>query len=224
MGTAERLPFEAAGAALLPEELSAEVLASLLADVRDAAGFTPRAAVISTPALFELPQNHATTRAGRLAGLEEVVLIQEPIASAIAAGWRADHEGDAGWCSISGADAGRLAARDGATAACACVDHAGDNFLGGKDIDGALVDWAAAALAGAAQASCRAIARARAGAGALARLRAACEQAKIELSRAPSARPIAAVRPGSTATAAISSSRSRAASWTRWRRRSSRAA
>ena len=82
MGTADRLPFEAAGAALLPEELSAEVIASLLADVRDAAGFTPRAAVISTPALFELPQNHATTRAGRLAGLEEVVLIQEPIASA----------------------------------------------------------------------------------------------------------------------------------------------
>ena len=38
MGTAERLRFEAAGAALLPEELSAEVLASLLADVRDAAG------------------------------------------------------------------------------------------------------------------------------------------------------------------------------------------
>src|SRR6185503_8419526 len=94
MGTAERLPFAAAGAALLPEELSAEVVASLLADVRDAAGFTPRAAVISTPALFELPQNHATARAGRLAGLEEVVLIQEPIASAIAAGWRADQEKD----------------------------------------------------------------------------------------------------------------------------------
>ena len=94
MGTAERLAFEAAGAALLPEELSAEVIASLLADVRDAAGFTPRAAVISTPALFELPQNHATTRAARLAGLEEVVLIQEPIASAIAAGWRADRDAD----------------------------------------------------------------------------------------------------------------------------------
>src|SRR5207248_8409332 len=31
MGTAERLRFDAAGAALLPEELSAEVIASLLA-------------------------------------------------------------------------------------------------------------------------------------------------------------------------------------------------
>ena len=46
MGTSDRLPFEAAGAALLPEELSAAVIASLLADVRDAAGFMPRAAVI----------------------------------------------------------------------------------------------------------------------------------------------------------------------------------
>src|ERR1043165_7921736 len=93
MGTAERLRFEAAGAALLPEELAAAVIGALLADVRDAAGFTPRAAVISTPALFELPQNHATARAGRLAGLEEVVLIKAPIASALAAGWRADPDG-----------------------------------------------------------------------------------------------------------------------------------
>src|SRR3954465_15102569 len=67
MGTAERLRFEPAGLALAPEEVSARVLASLLADARDALGFTPRAAVISTPALFELPQNHATVRAGKLA-------------------------------------------------------------------------------------------------------------------------------------------------------------
>jgi molecular chaperone DnaK len=90
MGSAERLRFEAAGRSLGPEEVSARVLASLLGDARDALGFAPRAAVISTPALFELPQNHATVRAGKLAGLEEVVLIQEPIAGAIAAGWRAD--------------------------------------------------------------------------------------------------------------------------------------
>src|SRR4051812_40789331 len=56
MGTAERLSFEASGRSLLPEELSAEVLRSLLADARDALGFAPRAAVVSTPALFELPQ------------------------------------------------------------------------------------------------------------------------------------------------------------------------
>ncbi len=183
MGTAERLRFDAAGAGLLPEELSAEVIASLLADVRDAAGFKPRAAVISTPALFELPQNHATTRAGRLAGLEEVVLIAEPIASAVAAGWRADHEGS--WLvfdlgggtldvSLLETSAGRLRV----------LDHAGDNFLGGKDIDGALVEWATAALAGRGAADLRAERATPRGRRTLARLRAACEQAKIELSRA----------------------------------------
>src|SRR5688572_7159510 len=80
MGTAERVRFEAAGQELLPEELSAQVLQSLLADARDALGWAPRAAVIATPALFELPQNHATMRAGQLAGLDQVVLIPEPIA------------------------------------------------------------------------------------------------------------------------------------------------
>ena len=120
---------------------------------------------MSTPALFELPQNHATTRAGRLAGLEEVVLIQEPIASAIAAGWRAEHEGTWLVFDLGGGtlDVSLLETADGRLRV---LDHAGDNFLGGKDIDGALVEWAAAALdRGAAPATCWAIARARAGAG-----------------------------------------------------------
>ena len=93
MGTGDRLPFAAAQQELLPEELSAKVIASLLADARDGLGFLPRAAVISTPALIELPQNHATMRAAKLAGLSEVALMQEPIASAIAAGWRSEPEG-----------------------------------------------------------------------------------------------------------------------------------
>jgi len=183
MGTAERLPFAAAGAALLPEELSAEVVASLLADVRDAAGFTPRAAVISTPALFELPQNHATARAGKLAGLEEVVLIQEPIASAIAAGWRADQQGTWLIYDLGGGtlDVSLLETDDGRLRV---VDHAGDNFLGGKDIDGALVEWAAGALARSGAVDPRVDRATARGRGLLARLRAACEQAKIELSRA----------------------------------------
>jgi molecular chaperone DnaK len=148
--------------------------------VRDAAGFAPRAAVISTPALFELPQNHATARAGRLAGLEEVVLIQEPIASAIAAGWRADHEGTWLVFDLGGGtlDVSLLETAEGRLRV---LDHSGDNFLGGKDIDGALCEWAAAALARRDGFEIdRATARGR---RALARLRVACEQAKIELSR-----------------------------------------
>jgi molecular chaperone DnaK len=182
MGTADRLPFEAAGAALLPEELSAEVIRSLLADVRDAAGFLPRAAVISTPALFELPQSHATTRAGRLAGLEEIVLIQEPIASAIAAGWR---DGDDGTWLVFDLGGGTLdvSLLETAEGRLRVLDHAGDNFLGGKDIDAALVGWAIGRLGrdGAAFDAGRSDGRGR---RLRARLRAACELAKIALSRA----------------------------------------
>ena len=185
MGTAERLRFEAAGAELLPEELSAAVLTSLLADARDVLGFLPRAAVISTPALFELPQSHATARAGRLAGLDEVVLIQEPVASAVAAGWRAEN--------VDGGNADRWLVFDwgGGTLDVSLlqttegrlrvVDHAGDNFLGGRDIDGAVTEWALGELARRGRSDVMVDRSSRRG---FARLRAACEQAKIELSRA----------------------------------------
>jgi molecular chaperone DnaK len=182
MGTAERLPFEAAGQALLPEELSAHVLASLLADARDALGFSPRAAVISTPALFELPQNHATMRAGKLAGLEEVVLIQEPIASAIAAGWHRERQGTWLVFDLGGGtlDVSLLETKDGRLRV---VDHSGDNFLGGKDIDQVLVDWAVTQMAERCDRGRLEPTTAR-GRRMLAKLKAACEQAKIELSRA----------------------------------------
>src|SRR3954453_8634652 len=77
MGTEEPLRFEASSQSFLPQELSAKVLSSLLADATAVLGYRPSAVVISTPALFELPQNHATMKAGKLAGLAEVTLIQE---------------------------------------------------------------------------------------------------------------------------------------------------
>lgn len=181
MGTDVKLAFAASGEALLPEALSARVLASLLADAADLLGFVPRSAVISTPALFELPQNHATTRAGQMAGLEEVLLIQEPVASAIAAGWRENSPGlwliyDLGGGTL---DISLLETRDGRLRV---VDHAGDNFLGGKDFDNALADWALDRL----REEC-AIPELRrdnpAVRPALARLKSASEHAKIDLSR-----------------------------------------
>ncbi|HEY8019694.1 MAG TPA: Hsp70 family protein [Thermoanaerobaculia bacterium] len=182
MGTAERIAFDASGSSFLPEELSARVLGSLLDDAESALGFRPVRAVISTPALFELPQNHATMRAGKLAGLHEVALLQEPIASAIAAGWAADSQGlwlvfDLGGGTL---DVSLLETRDGWLRV---VDHGGDNFLGGKDFDNALTDWAAARLA--AEHGLPPLSRADRGSRrALAKLKAAAEQAKIDLSRA----------------------------------------
>ena len=186
MGSGELLEFPAAGKRLLPEELSARVLASLLADASDRLGFVPRGAVISTPALFELPQNHATTKAGRLAGLAEVVLIQEPIASAIAAGWEAETQGQWLVFDLGGGtlDVSLLETKDGWLRV---VDHAGDNFLGGKDFDNLLVDWAVARLQ--AEHPLQGLSRSNAaGRRAIGKLKAACEAAKIDLSRAERAR------------------------------------
>src|SRR4051812_26807414 len=92
MGTAQAIEFAAAKVTKRPEELAAEVLKSLRADVKEHLGFVPARAVISVPALFELPQSAATSDAARLAGFEKVELIQEPVASALAAGWSADEK------------------------------------------------------------------------------------------------------------------------------------
>ena len=85
MGQRERKRFPASGMELSAEELSAEVLKSLLGDVRRLSGDNVDAAVITVPAAFGALQCEATGRAALLAGLAEAPLLQEPIAAAIPA-------------------------------------------------------------------------------------------------------------------------------------------
>jgi molecular chaperone DnaK len=146
MGTGKALEFPGPGLHKRPAELAALILASMRKDVEDQFGFAPTRAVISVPALFELPQSSATSEAAQLAGFEKVELLQEPIASALAAGWTADDEGGA-WLvyDLGGGtfDASLLETADGFLRV---VGHDGDNFLGGRDFDWAIVDWAIAQL------------------------------------------------------------------------------
>lgn len=125
-----------------PEELAAELLRALRRDIETQVGVAPDRAVITVPALFELPQIAATREAARLAGFTEVEMLQEPVASALAAGFRADHS-HGHWLvyDLGGGtfDVSLLAARDGFVDV---VGHDGDNFLGGRDLDWALVQWA----------------------------------------------------------------------------------
>jgi molecular chaperone DnaK len=178
MGTGTAIDLPAAGVAKKPEELSAEILKALRADIADQLGVEIERAVISVPALFELPQSAATSEAARLAGFARVELLQEPIASALAAGWRADDDGGGSWLvfDFGGGtfDASLLETRDGLLRV---VGHDGDNFLGGRDLDWAITEHLAARLA---------VAPSRANpahADALRTLRLAAEDAKIELSR-----------------------------------------
>ncbi|MCA9637494.1 MAG: Hsp70 family protein, partial [Myxococcales bacterium] len=184
MGTSQEVEFPASGQRRTPEALSAEILKSLRADIQEQFGFVPDYAVISVPALFELPQSAATSEAARLAGFRRVELLQEPIASALAAGWSAD-EAIGSWLvyDLGGGtfDVSLLETRDGLLRV---VGHDGDNFLGGKDFDWAIVEWALGELK-----AREGIELSRANpahAGAIRKLKLAAEEAKIELSRASS--------------------------------------
>ena len=184
MGTDRSVTFPASGLQKRPEELAAEVLRSVRHDVQAQAGFLPERAVISVPALFELPQASATSEAARLAGFERVELIQEPVASALAAGWSSDDAGGS-WLvyDLGGGtfDVSLLETRDGLLRV---VGHDGDNFLGGRDVDLVVVHWVLARLAEQGHRVDRAD---PANALALRILRNAAEEAKIELTRRPEA-------------------------------------
>jgi molecular chaperone DnaK len=140
MGQKDKKLFPAAGREMTAEELSAEVLKSLREDVRRATGNAMTASVITVPAAFGTLQCEATARAARLAGIEQCSLLQEPIAAAIAYGARPGTR-DERWLvyDLGGGtlDIAVASTRDGRLTV---IEHRGDNLLGGKDIDRALVE------------------------------------------------------------------------------------
>src|SRR5215475_6070427 len=180
MGSSHQLEFPASGTMKRPEELSAEVLKSLRQDVTDQIGVTPQRAVVSVPALFELHQTAAVSEAARQAGFERVELIQEPVASAIAAGWTQESRNGPWLVYDLGGGTFDVSLLDTQEGLLRVVGHDGDNFLGGRDFDRVLVDLVLAKLAADGIVIDRADPR---HAVALRRLRLAAEEAKIELTR-----------------------------------------
>lgn len=183
LGSAHLFDLPAAGIKRSPVELSAEVLKSLRKDAETKLGFAPGRAVISVPALFELPQTQATAEAARLAGFDSVEMIQEPVASALAAGWSDSSEGAWLVYDLGGGtfDVSLLETQEGLLRV---VGHDGDNFLGGRDFDTALVAWALERLAETGVEIERDDAARELG---VRQLRSAAEEAKIELTRNPRA-------------------------------------
>lgn len=131
--------FPASNLSLSPEELSAEVLKSMLADARRLTEKEVKGAVITVPAAFTALQCEATARAAQMAGLTEYPLLQEPIAAALAYGANSEKKGklwlvfDLGGGTLDVA----VISADGSNLR--VLEHCGDNHLGGKDIDHLLV-------------------------------------------------------------------------------------
>jgi len=141
MGSQQVLSFPNSGRQMKPEELSAEILQSLRDDVRRSLNEEIDSAVITIPAMFEAPQWNATTKAAELAGFKFSPLLQEPIAAALAYGFQADSlEGFLLVYDLGGGtfDASLIKSAEGRLKV---IDHAGDNFLGGKDFDGVLLEF-----------------------------------------------------------------------------------
>jgi molecular chaperone DnaK len=123
-------------------DIATEILTAIR--MRGRVDFGQTAAVIAVPSLFGVAEREATIEAGRRAGLRQVTVIDEPVATARA------------YLTTLGAKPRYAAVYDlgGGTFDLAVVDcteqpfevlaHGGDLYLGGDDVDRLLADWVTA--------------------------------------------------------------------------------
>lgn len=137
MGTDTKYHCSNAGRDFTSEELSAEVLKALKSFVTDEVF---RSVVITVPAKFTVGQKTATIEAAKLAGFDHCELLQEPIAASFAYGLSSEQKNGIWMVFDFGGgtfDAALLKVEDGIMQV---FDTAGDNYLGGKDLDAAIVE------------------------------------------------------------------------------------
>lgn len=119
------------------EELSAEVLKTLKSFITDE---NFNSIVITVPAKFTVNQKTATMNAAKLAGFDHCELLQEPIAASMAYGLSSQSKNGYWMVFDFGGgtfDAALLKVEEGIMQV---FDTAGDNYLGGKNLDEAIVD------------------------------------------------------------------------------------
>ena len=136
MGSDKKYPSTFMAKEYSSEELSAEVLKNLKSSTQE----DFKSVVITIPAMFNDNQKAATQRAAELAGFSQVKLLQEPIAAAMAYGL--DEKVGDGQILIFDFGGGTfdvclVNVEDGIMQV---KDTEGDNWLGGKNLDNAIVD------------------------------------------------------------------------------------
>ena len=183
IGTPEKFYFERADIEMSAEEISAEILKSLMQDLlRKHSKIDTSAAVITIPAAFSVLQCEATKRAGNLAGFRHVVLLQEPIAAAISYGFGAGVNENWLIYDLGGGtfDVALISSKDGVLSV---LGHNGDNFLGGKNLDWEIVDHILAPKIASSMTFANFRRDNKAHQSKFSRLKSLAEQAKIELSQ-----------------------------------------
>jgi len=122
-----------------PIELSAEILKELKQQAELALNAKVEQAVITVPAYFNESQRQATRDAGKLAGLDVLRIVNEPTAASLAYGIQTESKGHILVYDFGGGtfDVSILQIEDGVFEVLAT--H-GDTYLGGDDIDRAIVN------------------------------------------------------------------------------------
>jgi molecular chaperone DnaK len=140
MGTDEKYYVVNIDENVTPVELSALVLKELKNFEQSAEPL--EACVITVPASFDSMQSNATLKAGQEAGFKEVFLLQEPIAASLAffnASEKAQADGY--WLVYDfGGGTFDVALVKSSAEDLKVIDHEGNNFLGGMDLDFAIIN------------------------------------------------------------------------------------
>ena len=140
MGTSTPIEVKGADLKLTPEECSAEIIRQLLGQAFTETGSEKvTGAVVTIPAAFNQMQSEATLRAAKLAGLERVDLLQEPIAAAMASMEGAKRSGQFIIYDLGGGtfDVALAQAIEGEVN---IVAYQGINMLGGRSFDRMIVN------------------------------------------------------------------------------------
>lgn len=123
-----------------PIELSAEILKEIKKQSEKELNAIVEQAVITVPAYFNESQRQATRDAGKLAGLDVLRIINEPTAASLAYGIGKEEGGNVLVYDLGGGtfDVSILTIEDGVFEV---LSTHGDTYLGGDDIDQAIVDF-----------------------------------------------------------------------------------